>query len=381
MSRQTPAGARASSGHIESPAATNPISLDHRTAHGVAGHEHMVRIALALKHRTRCRHRNANTGGMRTHHLVGKARDGILFVQQIRNAGVLAPAQKRDLDIGAKTYGDIGLAGFGKMAAERALRLIDTPQRAQCRPRARAVEARNRNRYKMEPYLGNQHLELMRLAHKHNVVATVTQFLGQGECGVDMSRRAAGCDSNGHLIGHGSPFVRAAPGRRCASAPTGPNSGRFDYIRRPYCAASVVADDPVSPSVAGDGHADSEAKPFETVKPPRDERSPRTWGTPAVLSSITAKLSRRQSYSSRRALSCETRKTKPGEHERHDNRRAAITDKRQRLARHGKHVENTQRVDQKLHREDNRRARSHERPAIMTIMEMRLSTVKRMKSA
>ncbi len=41
-------------------------------------------------------------------------------MQQIRNARVFAPAQKRDLDIGAKTYSDIGLAGFRKMAAERA---------------------------------------------------------------------------------------------------------------------------------------------------------------------------------------------------------------------------------------------------------------------
>lgn len=96
-------------------------------------------------------------------------------MQQIRNARVFAPAQKRDLDIGAKTYSDIGLAGFRKMAAERALRLIDTPQRAQCRPRARAVEARNRNRHKIEPCLGNQTtLELMRLTYKHNVMATVT---------------------------------------------------------------------------------------------------------------------------------------------------------------------------------------------------------------
>lgn len=35
-------------------------------------------------------------------------------MQQIRNARVFAPAQKRDLDIGAKTYSDIGLAGFRK---------------------------------------------------------------------------------------------------------------------------------------------------------------------------------------------------------------------------------------------------------------------------
>ena len=48
-----------------------------------------------------------------------------------------------------------------------------------------------------------------------------------------------------------------------------------------------------------------------------------------------------------------------GEHKRHNNRRAAVANKRQRLARHGKHIENAQRVDQKLHRKDDRGTRCH----------------------
>ena len=35
-------------------------------------------------------------------------------------------------------------------------------------------------------------LELARLAHEHNVVATITQLFGQGERGVDVSCRTAG---------------------------------------------------------------------------------------------------------------------------------------------------------------------------------------------
>ena len=53
----------------------------------------------------------------------------------------------------------------------------------------------------------------------------------------------------------------------------------------------------------------------------------------------------------------------PDEHKRHNNRRAAVANKRQRLARHGKHIENAQRVDQKLHRKDDRGARRHKRSA------------------
>ena len=111
------------------------------------------------------------------------------------------------------------------MAGERALGLIDAPQRAQRGPRTGAVEARDRDRYKIEPGLWNQTtLELVRLAHEHNMMSAVAQLLSQGKRRVDMSRRAAGCDSNGHLIGHENPFVRAVPDRRCADAPTGPNS-------------------------------------------------------------------------------------------------------------------------------------------------------------
>ena len=50
-----------------------------------------------------------------------------------------------------------------------------------------------------------------------------------------------------------------------------------------------------------------------------------------------------------------------GEHKRHDNRRTAVANKRQRFARHGKHVEDAQRVNQKLHRENDRGARRHKR--------------------
>ena len=55
----------------------------------------------------------------------------------------------------------------------------------------------------------------------------------------------------------------------------------------------------------------------------------------------------------------------PGKHERHNNRRTAVANKRQRFARHGKHVEDAQRVNQKLHCENDRGARRHKRaPAI-----------------
>ena len=139
------------------------------------------------------------------------------------------------------------------MIGERTLGLIDTPQRGQRRPRTGAVEARDRNGHKIKPSLGDQTtLELARLAHEHNVVATVTQLFGQGERGVDVSCRAAGCNSNGHFIGHGSPFVHAVPGRRCADAPTGPSSNRFDYIRRPRCEGWGAADDLAEPFASVD---------------------------------------------------------------------------------------------------------------------------------
>ena len=51
----------------------------------------------------------------------------------------------------------------------------------------------------------------------------------------------------------------------------------------------------------------------------------------------------------------------PGKHKRHNNRRTAVANKRQRFARHGKHVEDAQRVNQKLHCENDRGARRHER--------------------
>ena len=51
----------------------------------------------------------------------------------------------------------------------------------------------------------------------------------------------------------------------------------------------------------------------------------------------------------------------PGKHERHNNRRTAVANKRQRFTRHGKHVEDAQRIDQKLHRKNDRGARRHER--------------------
>ena len=70
----------------------------------------MVRVTFALKDRARCRHRDAHAGGMGVHHLVGQARNRILLMQQIRNARALAPPQQRNLDIGTKTDGGIGLA-------------------------------------------------------------------------------------------------------------------------------------------------------------------------------------------------------------------------------------------------------------------------------
>ena len=157
-------------------------------------------------------------------------------MQQIRNAGALAPTQQRDLNVSTKADSGIGLTDLREVTGKRALRLVDAPQRGQRRPGTGAIEARDRDGHKIESGLGNQTtLEFARLAHEHNVMTAVTQLLGQGERGVDMSCRAASCNSNGHLIGHGNPFVHAAPGHRCANAPTGPNSNRFDYIRRPHC--------------------------------------------------------------------------------------------------------------------------------------------------
>ena len=53
----------------------------------------------------------------------------------------------------------------------------------------------------------------------------------------------------------------------------------------------------------------------------------------------------------------------PRKHKRYDNRRTAVADKRQRLTRHGKHVEDAQRIDQKLYRENDCGTRCHERSA------------------
>ena len=51
-------------GHTERLATAIAIALDHRTTHGIARHEHMVGVALALKDRAGRRYRNAHAGGM-----------------------------------------------------------------------------------------------------------------------------------------------------------------------------------------------------------------------------------------------------------------------------------------------------------------------------
>ena len=99
-------------GHAKCLAAAGAIALNDRAAHRITGHKHMLRVALVLKDRARSRHRDAHAGGMGTHHLIGQTRNRVLLVQQIRNARILAPAQQRNLDVGTKTDGSIGLANL-----------------------------------------------------------------------------------------------------------------------------------------------------------------------------------------------------------------------------------------------------------------------------
>ena len=115
-------------GHTERLATAGAIALDHRTTHRIARHEHMVGVALTLKDRAGRRYRNAHAGGMRVHHLIGQTRNRVLLVQQIRNAGVLAPTQQRDLNVSTKADSGIGLTDLREVTGKRALRLVDAPQ-------------------------------------------------------------------------------------------------------------------------------------------------------------------------------------------------------------------------------------------------------------
>ena len=89
----------------------------------------------------RLRERDADGVRLLGGHLVGESGDGVLLVEQVGHALLGAPAQERELDVGAESDGDVGPALLGEMAFERLLGRGDLSHGRDEGPGVRAVEA------------------------------------------------------------------------------------------------------------------------------------------------------------------------------------------------------------------------------------------------
>ena len=160
----------------------------------------MVGIALALEDRARRGDRDADPGGCGRHHLVGEAGHGVLLVDEVGHVVLFAPAEQRDLDVGAEADGGVGRALLLEAALEIALGGPDAVERGKRGPGARAVEAGDLDVDEREPRLWDERaLELGRAAKERDLVAAVAKLLGERERGVDVSGGAAG--------GYGDPHA------------------------------------------------------------------------------------------------------------------------------------------------------------------------------
>ena len=77
-----------------------------------------LRRALALEGGEGLRQGAADARGVRGAHLVGKARHGVLLVEQVGHAVFAAPLKERHLDVGAKAQADVRRALLSKGASE-----------------------------------------------------------------------------------------------------------------------------------------------------------------------------------------------------------------------------------------------------------------------
>ena len=159
----------------------------------------MVGIALALKDVAGRRDRDADLGGGGRHHLVGETGDRVLLVDEVGNVVLLAPAEQRNLDVGAEADGNVGGALLLEATGEVALGGPDTVERRERRPGARAVEARDLDVHERESRLRDERsLELGRTAKERDLVPSVAELLRERERWVDVAGGAAGGDCDPH---------------------------------------------------------------------------------------------------------------------------------------------------------------------------------------
>ena len=109
---------RGALGHAEGSASGRAACLHDAAAHRVAGHHVGLRCALALEGGEGLRQGAADARGVCGAHLVGKARHGVLLVEQVGHAVLAAPLKERYLDVGAKAQADVRGALLGKGASE-----------------------------------------------------------------------------------------------------------------------------------------------------------------------------------------------------------------------------------------------------------------------
>ena len=107
-------------------------------------------------------------------------------MDEVGHVVLFAPAEQRDLDVGAEADGGVGRALLLEAALEIALGGPDAVERGERGPGARAVEAGDLDVDEREPRLWDERaLELGRAAKERDLVAAVAKLLGERERGVD----------------------------------------------------------------------------------------------------------------------------------------------------------------------------------------------------
>ena len=129
-------------------------------------------------------------------------------MKQIGYVSVLAPAQERNLDVGAKAAGDIGRALRAEELAEGPLRGPDAVERRKRGPGARAVEARDLDGHELETRSRHERsLELGGAAIEGHFVAAVAKLLRERKRRIDMASRTARRNRDPELVCHRYPLL------------------------------------------------------------------------------------------------------------------------------------------------------------------------------